>query len=210
MDMNILLVDDHIMTLKGYSSILNESNNTIHKAQTCQDVYNLVNKGFVFDVAIIDHNLPAYSEKKLHSGVDCALLLKKENPNCKIILITAHTEFIELYSMYKKVNPSALIVKEDLTIEIFKSIVNSSGGSTYFSERAKQAIKFVTSKLPLLSETNIEILMYLSKGFKINELTDIIGLSKSAIQKRVAKMQLEFDVSDTSSLIKVMYELNYF
>lgn len=210
MDMNILLVDDHIMTLKGYSSILNESNNTIHKTQTCQDVYNVVNKGFVFDVAIIDHNLPAYPEKKLYSGVDCALLLKKENPNCKIILITAHTEFIELYSIYKKVNPSALIVKEDLTIETFRSIVYSSDSSTYFSERAKQAIKFVTSKLPLLSETNIEILMYLSKGFKINELTDIIGLSKSAIQKRIAKMQLEFDVSDTQSLIKVMYELNYF
>ena len=209
MEMNILLVDDHIMTLEGYSSILNESNNTIHKAQNCQDVYNVLTKDLVFDVAIIDHNLPAYSEKKLHSGVDCALLIKKANPNCKIILITAHTEFIELYSMYKKVNPSALIVKENLTVEIFRSIVYSSDRSTYFCDHVKQAIKFVTDKLPLLNETNTEILMYLSKGFKINELTDIIGLSKSAIQKRIAKMQLEFDVSDSSSLIKVMYELNY-
>lgn len=210
MDINILLVDNHIMTLKGYSSILNERNNTIHKAQNCKDVYNVLTKSLVFDVAIIGHSLPAYSEKKLHSGVDCALLIKKENPNCKIILITAHTEFIVLYKMYKKVNPSALIVKENLTVEIFKSIVYSSDNSIYFSDHAKQAIKFVTDKLSLLNETNIEILRYLSKGFKINELTDLVGLSKSAIQKRIAKMQLEFDVSDTSSLIKVMYELNYF
>src|SRR5690606_24773396 len=125
MDMNILLVDDHIMTLEGYSSILNESNNTIHKAQNCQDVYNVLTKDLVFDVAIIDHNLPAYSEKKLHSGVDCALLIKKANPNCKIILITVHTEFIVLYSMYNKVNPSALIVKAYLTAEIIRSICYS-------------------------------------------------------------------------------------
>lgn len=208
--MKILLVDDHIMTLEGYTAILNTDTNSFYKAQTCENVYDIVHEEVAFDVAVIDHNLPPFPEQGLFSGVDCALLLKKENPNCKIILITAHTEFIELYSIYKKVNPSALIVKEDLTIETFRSIVYSSDSSTYFSERAKQAIKFVTSKLPLLSETNIEILMYLSKGFKINELTDIIGLSKSAIQKRIAKMQLEFDVSDTSSLIKVMYELNYF
>ena len=66
------------------------------------------------------------------------------------------------------------------------------------------------TKVSLLNETNIEILMYLSKGFKVNELAEVIGLSKSAIQKRIAKMQLEFNVSDTSGLIKVMYELDYF
>ena len=194
--MNILLVDDHIMTLEGYAAILKTDTNSFYKAQTCENVY--------------DHNLPPFPKHGLFSGVDCALLIKKKNPNCKIILITAHIEFMELYSMYKKVKPSALIVKEDLTVDSLRSIVHSTENGIYLSDRAKQAIEFVRDKLSLLNETNVEILMYLSKGFKINELTDIIGLSKSAIQKRIAKMQLEFDVSDTSSLIKVMYELNYF
>lgn len=208
--MNILLVDDHIMTLEGYAAILKTDTNSFYKAQTCENVYDIVREEVAFDVAVIDHNLPPFPKQGLFSGVDCALLIKKKNPNCKIILITAHIEFMELYSMYKKVKPSALIVKEDLTVDSLKSIVHSTENGIYLSDRAKQAIEFVRDKLSLLNETNVEILMYLSKGFKINELTDIIGLSKSAIQKRIAKMQLEFDVSDTSSLIKVMYELNYF
>jgi len=80
----------------------------------------------------------------------------------------------------------------------------------YLSDRAKYAVNLMKTKVSLLNETNIEILMYLSKGFKVNELAEVIGLSKSAIQKRIAKMQLEFNVSDTSGLIKVMYELDYF
>lgn len=208
--MKILLVDDHIMTLEGYTAILKTDINCFYKAQTCENVYDIFREEVVFDVAVIDHNLPPFPEQGLFSGVDCALLIKKKNPNCKIILITAHIEFIELYAMYKKVKPSALIVKEDLTVDSLRSIVHSTENGIYLSDRAKQAIEFVRDKLSLLNETNVEILMYLSKGFKINELTDIIGLSKSAIQKRIAKMQLEFDVSDTSSLIKVMYELNYF
>lgn len=208
--MKILLVDDHIMTLEGYTAILNTDTNSFYKAHTCEYVYDIVHEEVTFDVAVIDHNLPPFPEQGLFSGVDCALLIKKKSPNCKIILITAHVEFIELYTMYKKVKPSALIVKEDLTVASLKSIVYSEEDGIYLSDRAKQAVEFVRDKLSLLNETNVEILMYLSKGFKVNELTNIVGLSKSAIQKRIAKMQWEFNVSDTSGLIKVMYELNYF
>lgn len=208
--MKILLVDDHIMTLEGYAAILNTDTNSFYKAQTCEHVFDIVHEEVTFDVAVIDHNLPSFPEQALFSGADCAILIKKKSPNCKIILITAHIEFIELYTMYKKVKPSALIVKEDLTVDSLKSIVYSKEDSIYLSDRAKQAVEFVRDKLSLLNETNVEILMYLSKGFKVNELADIVALSKSAIQKRIAKMQMEFDVSDTSGLIKVMYELNYF
>src|SRR5690606_21628019 len=129
------------------------------KAQTCKEFYDIVHKEVVFDVAVIDHNLPPFPEQKLFSGVDCALLIKKKSPNCKIILITAHVEFIELYTMYKKVTPSALIVKEDLTVDSLKSIVYSTENSIYLSNRAKQAVEFVRDKLSLLNETNVEILM---------------------------------------------------
>lgn len=208
--MNILLVDDHIMTLEGYASILKHENNSVYKAQTCEEVYDILHGEVSFDIAVIDQNLPPFAEQDLFSGIDCALLVKKRIPDCRIILITAHVEFIEIHNMYKKVKPSALIVKEDLSVESFKSIIYSTKSETYLSNHAKLAIDFVRNKLSLLNETNIEILMYLSKGFKINELPDIIGLSKSAIQNRISKMQTEFNVPDSSGLIKIMYELNYF
>lgn len=209
--MNILLVDDHIMTLQGYETFIGKLGAQVSKALTCKDVYDLVLAGTIFDVAIIDYNIPLYPAQELYSGADCAVFIKKYMPKCKIVLVTAHTEVIDLYTMYKKAQPNALIVKGDFNVAKFKAIVHSKEKKdTYLSPRAQEAITLGKMKVELLTDTNVEILMYLSKGYKINELTDIIELSKSAIQKRIAKMQAEFNVTDTQSLVKIMYELDYF
>src|SRR5690606_38893145 len=162
--MNILLVDDHIMTLEGYSASLNKED-CIFKAQNCKQVYEYVSKRNVFDVAVIDYGLPPFPEQNLENGGDCVLFIKKNIPDCRIILITAYSEIIELYSMYKKVEPHGLIVKEDLTMEDFKSVVYDPDYFIYLGDRAKYAVNLMKTKVSLLNETNIEILMYLSKGF---------------------------------------------
>lgn len=208
--MNILLVDDHIMTLEGYAAILNNADTVFTKVQNCEEAYHKIVSSGNFDVAIFDYSIPAYPEQKLHSGVDCAVLLRKYHPDCRIILITAYSEGFELYSIKKKAKPDALIVKEDLTIQSFKEIVFSKElAPNYLSRRAKEAIALVKKQEVLMNDVNIEILMYLSRGYKPGQLSEIIGLSKSGVQKRLSKMQEDFDVPDTSALIKLMYELEY-
>jgi len=200
----ILLVDDHLMVLEGYSSILSTINNKVHKLTSCEEVYHWVTKGNTCDFAIIDHDLPAFEEKKIFSGVDCALLIKEHLPNCKIIIITAHEKALFLYNIYNKVRPDALINKADFTVDLIQKIMTYDSNDVFLSKTVSLAIKEITNKMSLLDSLNREILMYLSQGFKISQLENFVFLSTSGIQKRVTKMLHEFEMKDYHELIQVL------
>lgn len=45
--------------------------------------------------------------------------------------------------------------------------------------------------------------MYLSQGFKVNQISGFVKLSTFAIQKRVNKMLRDFDVTNHAELIQI-------
>lgn len=202
--MRILLADDHLMTLEGYISILNNEAHTYLKAQSCKELYKQILQLDYLDLAIIDHDMPGYEKENLHSGLDCSLLIKEKFPFCKIILITAHEQALILYSIYQKRSIDALVVKSDFTSEILHHLTTTSLPTPYYSPIAKEAIKKVIAKNTLLDSKNREILMYLSHGYKISQLEAFVFLSPSAIQKRISKMLHEFTASDYQELIQMV------
>ena len=52
------------------------------------------------------------------------------------------------------------------------------------------------------NDTNREILLYLSKGYRIQDMEKVVFLSLSAIKRRIAQMKELFEVSEDSSLVK--------
>ena len=198
--MNVLLIDDHPMIMEGYISILNQPTYIYHKITSCEQFFKWIHKGIIPDIAIVDYSMPPFPQQNLHSGGDCAVLLKKHAPNCKIIMVTAHEESTILYNIYEQVSIDALIVKSDFTTKIFKqSIFDNISESIYLSPTAKKALNAI--KGTLLDSKNREILIYLSNGLKIIQLKDFVSLSTSGVQKRITKMLQEFNVSDYQELI---------
>ena len=88
--MNILIVDDHLMTIEGYINLLKKEIPvfTPFKSLNCEEAYRLITSVPALDVAIIDYQIPEFAEKGLNSGVDVALLLKQYHPKCKVIMIS--------------------------------------------------------------------------------------------------------------------------
>lgn len=210
--MNILLVDDHPMTVEGFMNALLLVNFTKNKAvftkaYNCKQGYLAIIKTSKtsppFDLAIIDQDLPSYSEQSMASGSDLALLIRKNMPDCKIIMITAHTEVIIIYDMVKNVRPDGLINKNDISPRNLQHIVTEvMQGIQYHSPIIKDCINEIQKKELLFDDFNRQILSYLSKGFKVKELEDVVHLSTSTIQKRVILMKNAFDVTDDSGLVK--------
>lgn len=201
--MKILLIDDHPMTLAGYVSILKKPSYKFHKASSCKEVYDWLQEGNIPDVAIIDYNIPAFTEQNLQNGTDCAILIQQYAPHCKKMLITAHEETLILYKIHKSVNLEALIVKADFTSDMVRKIVSKNNEAPFLSAKAKFALQEVKMKETLLSNINIEILMYLEKGFKVSQMNDFLSLSTVAIQKRLNKMLHDFQVTDYHELIQL-------
>lgn len=90
--MNLLLVDDHPLTLVAYTKIISEGftdGKPVHlkAVANCAQAYAAINESDAFfDCAIIDYSLPAYGEGQLYTGVDIGRLLRKMQPACHILL----------------------------------------------------------------------------------------------------------------------------
>jgi DNA-binding NarL/FixJ family response regulator len=200
--MNVLIVDDHLMTIEGYIALLKKEIPvfTSFKALSCEGAYHIINSASVLDMAIIDYQLPEFAEKGLNSGVDVALLLKQYHPKCKVIMITAYQEAAIVYDIHKKVQPDALIIKNDISYTALKECLEYNG--RYLSITAQKAVTLINSNEELVNDINREILFYLKQGFKINEIDQYVPLTTSGIQKRVAKLRELFNVTDINGLIK--------
>ncbi|HTO15753.1 MAG TPA: response regulator [Edaphocola sp.] len=200
--MNVLLVDDHLMTIEGYISLLKEEipEFAAFKAFNCEEAYHYITSVSKFDMAIIDYQIPEFEEKKLETGADIALLLRRYHPICKIMMITAYEEATIIYNIHRKVQPDALIIKNDISYTSFRECLQPE--HRYLSPTAQKAIGIINNNEGLFNDVNREILLYLKLGYKLDEIGSALSLSESTIQKRVAKMRALFNVKDINGLIK--------
>lgn len=200
--MNILFVDDHSIIIESYIMLLEReiSSFTAFKALNCEEAFRFITTVPTLDLAILDYQLPEYDGKGLSSGMDIALLLKKHHPKCKIFIITAYEEASTIYTIHKKVQPDALITKNDVSQDTFTELFKAD--KRYLSSTVQKAVRNITNHHTLLNDVNREILLHLKQGFKVNELDQYLSLSTSGIQKRITKMKQVFNVSDTQGLIR--------
>ena len=141
----LLMIDDHPFILQAYKSTLNGFKNEEYDIVTTEancgkSGYEVIENSLInFDVAFFDISIPTYAEKNIQSGIDLAVLLRNKMPDCKIFLLTMHSEKIKFKYFFDVVKPQGLVVKNDLTFEeliyAFEKVLN---GGTYLSETVLQ------------------------------------------------------------------------
>ena len=141
----LLMVDDHPFILQAYKNTLNgfkkeEYEIICTEANSGESGYEAIEKSLInYDIAFFDITIPSYTEKGIESGVDLALLMRKKMPDCKIILLTMHSEKLKFKYFFDTVKPQGLIIKSDLSFEelllAFDKVLN---GGTYLSETVLQ------------------------------------------------------------------------
>ncbi len=199
MSINILVVDDHPMTVDGYISLLSE-NNFSHdtpnfiKSYHCKDAFNKINsyhkQVLNIDLAILDLSLPPYVQFNINDGFDLALFLRKKHPKCKIILLTMHCEALKVNTIIKKLVPEGFISKSDIDFELFpemcKKILN---GDILHSDTFIKSQRDLFKKNINWDHHDKQILVLISEGIKTVKLPNYIPLSMSAIEKRKASLK---------------------
>lgn len=188
---NILIVDDHPFIIEAYKNAIKKYSEQGHEfiitqANNCKTGYeNIVDQSEPFDIAFFDISMPEYPEKGIHSGEDLAMLMKSEMPNCKIILLTMHTELLKINNIIKNINPSGLIIKNDLTFDellfAFDKIIKNE---SYYSQTVIKLVGQAEYNNIEMDAFDKQILFHLSKGVKTEDLPQYIPLSLSAIEKR--------------------------
>lgn len=187
----ILIVDDHPFIIEAYKNAINKYSQNgfefeVTQVNNCKSGYeNIMEASKNFDIAFFDISMPEYAEKGIYSGEDLAMLMKSEMPECKVILLTMHTELLKINNIIKNINPSGLIIKNDLTFDellfAFDKIINNE---SYYSQTVIKLVGQAQYNNIELDVFDKQILFHLSKGVKTKDLPTYIPLSLSAIEKR--------------------------
>ncbi|MGG5507195.1 MULTISPECIES: hypothetical protein [unclassified Myroides] len=112
-----------------------------------------------------------------------------------------------MYEIHKTIKVDALLVKTDFTKKLFRDLVTAAKiDFPYISPSAKKAIQTIVKNASLLDSKNRQILFLLAQGYRMNQISDQILLSRSATQKRVSKLLVAFGVKDYQELLGVLKE----
>lgn len=196
---NLLLVDDHPITVDGYVNILstNKDHDTLidfTTAYSCEEAYIKITKRFLsqktFDLAFLDISLPPYEIKNIQNGVDLGALIRQYFPKCKIILLTMHSEPLLIHNAIKKINPEGFILKNDINAQSLLSAYLSimQGQKFYSATISKVLIQTIIKKLNI-DAIDCQILELISKKTKTKDMPKQLNLSLSAIEKRKASIK---------------------
>lgn len=199
-ELNILIVDDHPMTVNGYINVLSDEefegyNLNFTKALNCEEAYKLIINSATssnpFDVAYLDLSLPPYPEKNISSGFDLGMLLRKTLPDCIIIILTMHSEAVLVDRLIKEINPKGILCKSDIDIDEFLNAfkIIFENDDTYLSNKIVKSLKDKVFETYNLDNYDKQILMRLSEGILTKNIPNYVPLSLSAIEKRKARMK---------------------
>ncbi len=209
---NILIVDDHPFIIEGYKNAItrylpDQFEFFITQAKDCESAYHIITNSKIahFDIAFLDISMPPYEEKNMYSGEDLAKLILEFMPNCKIILLTMFTELLKIKTIIKTINPSGLVIKNDLTFDeliyAFNKIINNE---QYYSD---SVLKMLAQSEEGSIEVDLfdkQILFHLSKGTKLQDLPQYIPISLGAIDRRKSNLKrlLKVEAGSDSDLVR--------
>ena len=204
----ILIVDDHPFIIEGYKNAITRYNPKdfeflISQAKDCESAYNIITDPdtTVFDIAFLDISMPPYEEKGIYNGEDLAKLISEYMPSCKIILLTMYTELLKIKTIIKTINPSGLVIKNDLTFdELIFAFDKVIKGKTYYSESVLKMLSLSEEDTIEIDQFDKQILFHLSKGTKLNDIPQYIPISLGAIERRKINLKELLKVEEGSDI----------
>ncbi|MBG6063565.1 DNA-binding NarL/FixJ family response regulator [Flavobacterium sp. CG_9.1] len=199
MCLNILIVDDHPMTVDSYINLLSDTDFqkndlTFIKSYNCEDAYNKINfqlkQNTKIDFALLDISLPPYKDFNINNGIDLAILIREKFANCKIVLLTMHSEPLIVDKIIKEIKPEGFISKSDINFELFPIICKKIlEGDIFRSNTIIESQRELFKRNINWDIHDNQILTLISQGVKTVNLPNYIPLSMSAIEKRKANIK---------------------
>ena len=210
--MNVLIADDHQLTIDAYKTILSFSlqlgdNINFIEANSCEEAYLKINQcldnNLRIDLAILDYSMPIYSEKNILNGADVCIYLQKQMPSCINMILTSIMGNIILFEIILNVKPHGIVTKSDIDGNKFLEIIEIVlSGKKYRSDFVSMQIEEIWENKAFVNELNRKILQYLAKGYKLKEITQELDVYEITIKKRISKIRQSFSLNEDESILK--------
>lgn len=216
---NILLVDDHLLVRNGLRSLLeSEPNFTVIGEGTNGEEGVSLTMELKPDILIIDVRMP------IMNGIDAVAKLTENGTTTKSIILSMHDS--EEYILKAiSAGASGYLLKDTNKDEFVKAITNVYNGGKYFSGDTTDAIVkslingtgSITNSNSVATPINVskltkkesEILEFILNGFTNLEIADKLGKSKRTIETHRFNLMKKLDVKNLVELSKKAQELGF-
>lgn len=190
----------------------------IQHVKYCDDALLRVKKAIrdnePFDLFITDLSFePDKRSVKLTSGEQAIAEIRKTQPNIKVIVYSVEDKKHRIKELYNNYNINAYVHKNRNSIEQLKTAITNTyqTETAYISPELKHLLANKTNFQ--IDEIDIQILKQIAFGYTYEEIANLfkqqntIPSSKSAIEKKVNKLNDYFKANNTIHLITITKDL---
>lgn len=199
----VILVDDHTLFRNGLRILLDASGDyeVIAEAANGQEFLAQLTHQ-IPDVVLLDIEMPVMD------GITAAKRAMEQYPDLKIITLSMYGEEYYYYAMVDAGVNGFLLKNSDIT-EVVQAIEAVCSGSNYFSSELLDNLVMnfrskpnrLTKEQDLLSSREIEILIWICKGFSNQEIGDKLCISKRTVDKHRANILEKSQCKNTAQLV---------
>lgn len=204
----IILVDDHQLILDGLKSIIEneidltivaEANDGAKALQYCSTLKP--------DLLLMDIDMPVMN------GLEASQQIKKQSPDCKIIILTMHDE-AALIKRIMDIGANGYLLKNSDQGELIEAIRQVLSGKNYFSEKVLKQLSSpgVPDSFQLrptdavllaqLTDREVEVLKFIADGMSNKEIGDKIFISHRTVDTHRTNLMKKLDVHNIAGLIR--------
>jgi DNA-binding NarL/FixJ family response regulator len=199
----IIIADDHEITRVGINLMLSYEFKfqVVGEASNGNEAINLA-KTFQPDIAILDIQMPD------KNGIEVAKIIRKLNPNIKIVLLTALNDYLWVAKALE-IDADGYIVKDIKQDEIIESLNKIIAGKKVF---CKSVLKFLNngkllSKKPdnqpiHFSKRELEVLGLIAYGKTNIEISEILSIAPVTSSYYCRILKTKIGVNSRADLIK--------
>ena len=197
---NVLLVDDHELVRTGIRKILDEVKGikVIGEAETGEEAVKFC-RNTEPDVVLMDMEMPGIG------GLEATKKIIRYAPDVKVIVLTVYSED-PIPTKVMQIGSSGYLTKGTGPDEMVNAIRAVNSGQRYITPEIAQQIALNRFKSPeenpfnSLSERELQIMMMITRGEKVPDISEQLVLSSKTINSYRYRMFDKLNVSNDVEL----------
>ena len=203
---SVFLVDDHELVRTGIRRILEDTKGlqVVGEANCGEDAVKWCRTNNA-DVVLMDMNMPGIG------GLEATRKIIRYAPDSKIIMLTIHTEN-PLPTKVMQAGAAGYLSKAAAPQEVINAIRSVNAGQRYIASEIAQQMALsqiepqAESPFNCLSERELQIMLMITKGQKVTEISEQLHLSPKTVNsyryRMFSKLNISGDVELTHLAIR--------
>ncbi|MEJ2322115.1 MAG: response regulator [Gammaproteobacteria bacterium] len=197
---SVLVIDDHQLVRNGLKKILESSGDieVVGEGASGEEAIELARQ-YKPDVVLMDVNMPGIG------GINAAKQIRRNQPNTQIIVVTAMSQEAFSYSL-QEVGVLGFLSKSSNPEEMIESVHTVVGGDIDMSRDVAQQLALAKhpggggSKMSELSDRELQVLLMITKGMRVQEISESLFLSPKTISTYRQRIQEKLGVNNDIEL----------